>query len=135
MTTDAIIALTSFAALLFTFIGGFLTLIRQMDSKDSRLSERIIRLETMIELFGVNAAKILHRDDDAYGVDGLLEKYIDRHYELSMKEWNLLYEAMERVTKNEKIPKSERTLAAWLSAIAVHKMGLGLITPTIQIPK
>lgn len=87
------------------------------------IKERIVRMEVVWDVFGEKAAKILHRDDDAYGVDALLEKYLDKHYDLSMSEWEELHDAMEKVANNNKIPKSERTLAAWLCALSIHKMG------------
>lgn len=105
-------------ALLGVLIGAYIKLMDRIN----RVSERIVRMETVWDMFGEKAAKILHRDDDAYGVDSLLNKYLDKHYDLSMPEWNQLHEAMERVANNPDIPKSERTLAAFLSALAVHKM-------------
>lgn len=126
MTTENILTIVFQTIALFgVLIGAYLKLMDRIN----KVSERIIRMEVVWDVFGEKAAKILHRDDDAYGVDDLLNKYIDKHYDLSMQEWKELHDAMERVSNDQKIPKSERTLAAFLSALATHKMGDWMESP------
>jgi hypothetical protein len=73
-------------------------------------------------LFGQKAAKILHSPHDAYGIDYLLDKYIDEHYELTQDEWRNLLTKCEIIENDKSKTKGERTLAAWLFAIANHKL-------------
>lgn len=104
-------------------VGVLISAYMRLMDRINRVSERIIKMEVVWDLFGANAAKILHRDDDKYGVDKLLEKYLDHDYDLNMGEWENLHDEMEKIATNQEIPKSERTLAAFLSALAIHKMG------------
>lgn len=126
MTVENILTIIVQSILL---IGVLISAYIRLTEKINKVSERIIRMEVVWDVFGEKAAKILHREDDAYGIDKLLEKYIDKNYDLSMPDWNELHDAMESVANNQKIPKSERTLAAFLSALSVHKMGAYLSDP------
>lgn len=86
--------------------------------------QRITRLEASWELLGIKAAKILHSPDDHHQIDGLLEKYVDRHYELTFDEWRRLMEVCAEIENNKELPKGERILAAFLGAVSHHKLRL-----------
>lgn len=121
MTADSLLWMIGQSiALIILAVGAHIKLLERINDSNAR----IIKLEVLLELFGRNAAKILHRDDDKYGVDSLLERYVSNHNELSMQEWEELRDKMDSICKDQKAPKSERTLAAWLSALAVHKLGM-----------
>lgn len=86
------------------------------------LIQRIVKLETTLSLIGLKAARILHSTDDHHGLDALLDKYIDRHYELSYGEWQQLLENCELIEEDVRLSKQERTLAAIVSAVCHHKL-------------
>jgi len=90
----------------------------------SDLFERVINLEAIFKLLGDKAAKILHSDDDPYGIDSLLDKYLDRHYELTYQEWETLLKKCTEIEDNKELSKGERVLASWLAAVAHHKLKL-----------
>lgn len=132
MTIETVIALVIQSGLI---VAGFFTLHIKLIDRINAVKEhstelinaidrRMVKMESLLDVFGTSAAKILHRDDDRYGADKLLEKYLANHNNLSMEEWFQLHAKMEEIVKNEMAPKSERTLAGWLSALAIHKMGV-----------
>ncbi len=111
---------------LLWLLGGFATafvaaLVAGLKSY-ANLSERVTRLEAVMSLFGQKAAKILHNDDDAHGMDSLLDKYLDRHYELCYDEWQELLAKCALIENDKSKAKGERTLAAFLGAICSHKL-------------
>lgn len=87
-----------------------------------RISDRVTKLETILSLVGSKVAKILHSPDDHLGMDALLDKYLDRHYELSPSEWTKLTALCEGVVVDRNKPRDLRLLAALLSAISEHKI-------------
>lgn len=93
------------------------------------LASRVTRLEAVMALFGEKAAKILHSPNDHHGIDRLLDKYLDRNYELNSVEWRELLDACEAIENDCSKSKDERTLAAWISAVASHKL---LLPPTTK---
>ncbi len=95
----------------------------------ANLSERVTRLEAVMSLFGQKAAKILHSPHDPDGIDDLLDKYIDRCYELSFLEWQRLQSTCDRIENDRTRSKDERTLAAFLSTVCKHKL---MIPPTLR---
>ena len=118
--------LCNISAELMWVIGGlsgvFLLAIIAAIKSHSDLSTRVTKLEAVMALFGQKAAKILHSPHDPYGIDYLLDKYLDRHYELTIMEWEALWHQCELIEEDKSKPKDERTLAAWLSAVAQHKL-------------
>lgn len=90
------------------------------------ISIRMTRIEAVFELMGQRAAKALHRDDDKYHMDALLDKYLDRHYELTLDEWRHLLERCTAVEKDMTASDKEHIFAAWLGSICEHKL---LMTP------
>lgn len=88
------------------------------------MTVRMTRIEAVFELVGQRAAKALHRDDDKYHMDALLDKYLDRHYELTMKEWKLLWERCTTVEQDESASATEHIFAAWLGSVCEHKLFL-----------
>lgn len=85
-------------ALIILAIGAYMKLVDRINNVKDDLKSRIVKMETVWDVFGEKAAKILHRDDDKYGVDKLLEQYLDKHYDLSMEEWQKLHDTMERIS-------------------------------------
>lgn len=83
--------------------------------------ERVVKLETIIELLGRKSATLLHSPHDPYGLDPMLDKYLDRHYEMSMEEWASLMRRCEVVADDVAAPAEYRFLAAQLMAVCWHK--------------
>lgn len=100
----------------------FITSVIAGIKSHSELNTRVTKLEAVMALFGQKAAKILHSPHDPYGIDSLLDKYLDRNYELTMHEWAVLGQQCEAIQDDVTKPKDERTLAAWLSAVSQHKL-------------
>ncbi len=86
------------------------------------LFERVVSLEAVFNILGEKAAKLLHSDDDPYQIDSLLDKYLDRHYELSFAEWEALLAKCSVIEENKVLSKDERLLAGWISAVCHHKL-------------
>ncbi len=87
------------------------------------LVQRIVKLETVLALLGEKAAKILHSPHTPE-LDALLEKYLDRYYELSYEEWQRLIHMCQEIEDDNKQSKECRALAAIVLAIASHKLFL-----------
>src|ERR1700722_9891 len=67
--------------------------------------------------------KALHNQDDHLYLDNLLNKYLDRNYELSMEEWKELAHRCEDILHDEaRVSKIERSLAGILGAVCEHKL-------------
>lgn len=84
-------------------------------------SERISKIEGFIDGLGQDYARRLHRDDDKFGVDKLLERYIERHHELTAPEWVELHEACERILKRKDVTDFEITGYTFLKNLCEHK--------------
>lgn len=109
---------------LLWILGGFAAVFSAVTfagvKSHTDLRERVIRLEAVMALFGQKAAKILHSPHDPYGIDHLLDKYLDQNYELTSDEWTILWHQCEMIENDKERSKGERTLAAFLSAISRH---------------
>lgn len=85
------------------------------------LVQRLTKIETTIDLLGEKAARVLHSPHTP-DLDRLLEKYVDRHYELSHAEWQELLERCQAIEDDITNPKDQRALAAIVSAVCSHKL-------------
>lgn len=122
MSTDQII---------FWILGGYAVVIASgvaallsVKGDNATTRERVIRLETMLELMGRKAARSLHSPHDPYGIDAMLDKYLDRNYELNFDEWRQLLARCEEIESRTDITKDERWLAGMVGAICMHKLML-----------
>lgn len=88
----------------------------------SELKERIRVMEVLFETFGRKAAKALHSPHDPYGIDPLLDKYLDRHYELSIEEWSLLLKRCKEIEAQGDVSKEQKFFAGMLEAVCWHKL-------------
>ena len=86
------------------------------------VSQRITRLETMFDMLGKRAARILHSPDDHLGIDALLDKYILGHYDLPSGDWIILKSKLAQIENDPSRSKDERLLCAFVSAPADHKL-------------
>lgn len=86
------------------------------------VTQRITRLETMFDMLGKRAAKILHSPDDHLGIDALLDKYILGHYDLPSEDWIVLKTSLAEIENDTSRSKDERLLCAFVSALADHKL-------------
>lgn len=86
-----------------------------------KLTTRITRLETIMEILGDKAAKILHSPHTP-DLDRLLEKYCDKYYLLTVAEWQELLTRCDEIENNLANPKDQRALAAIVGAMCHHKL-------------
>lgn len=83
--------------------------------------QRLTKVETIIELLGVNAAKALHCPTTPQ-LDKILEKYYERNFEISMEEWQTLLDFYQKVLDDMGQPRSYRLAAGQLVAVCHHKL-------------
>jgi hypothetical protein len=81
-----------------------------------------VAVDIFIETMGEKIAKVLHADDDHLGLDSLLDKYLNRQYELSYAEWFELKNRCNHILADEKVSQLERSLAGMLAAVCEHKL-------------
>lgn len=90
-------------------------------------SVRLAKLETMWSMVSKQAAEILHSPHTPE-LDALLEKlvktYENRHYELTLDEWEELQRLSQQIKEDELEPKGTRLLAAMVYAQCCHKLQL-----------
>jgi hypothetical protein len=108
--------------------GGWLSAItievREVSKSQGEQLNRITRLEMTLIMISETAAKLLHADDNFHGLDKYIDKYLDRNYELTMKEWNELLDKFELVMNDPKMPRDTRLSAALVYHICRHKLML-----------
>lgn len=102
-------------------VGQFIVMASALIWAYASLSSRLVRIETIIEIMGIKAANVLHSPHTPE-LDGLLEKYVDRHYELSNEQWTRLLELCDEIEQDTTNPKDQRALAAIVSAVCCHKL-------------
>lgn len=86
-----------------------------------KVTNRLTRLETIMDMLGDKAAKILHSPHTP-DLDRLLEKYIDKYYNLTLEEWKELLARCDEIENNLANPKDQRALAAIVAAMCHHKL-------------
>lgn len=112
--------------------GMFFMMQSRVSSIERKLGERLIKVETILALIGEKAAKILHSPHTPE-LDALLEKYYDRHYELSFQEWARLKEMCIDIENNHDEPKEGRVLAAIIATFCDHKLAIDSGKPNKHI--
>lgn len=107
---------------------AYVALVQRITKLEAMVHEdlegRVIKMEALFELLGEKAAKLLHSPDDHHGIDELLDKYMDRNYELSFDEWQKLLSICGTIENNKELSKGERVLAAFLGMVSSHKLRL-----------
>jgi hypothetical protein len=86
------------------------------------VTQRITRLETILDILGKRAAKILHSPDDHLRIDALLDKYIECHYDFPYSDWLLLIDALLVIENDINRTKDEWMLCAFVNAVVTHKL-------------
>lgn len=89
-----------------------------------------VAVDIFIEGLGEKIAKALHSPDDHLGLDSLLDRYIDRSYELSKEEWQELHNRCREILNDHGVTKNERGLAGILAAVCEHKLQRYGVKPT-----
>lgn len=92
--------------------------------KISDIRERVIALEIRFELSDRGMARVAHSPHNPYGWDEKIDKYLNRHYEMTMAEWQEWFNRCEVVINDESKPMEDRILAVQLAQICRHKMML-----------
>lgn len=113
-----------FVSLITADVVSYIVLKDKISDFNMALIQRVTRLEALLEHIGAKSAKILHSPDDHLGIDALLDKYLDRNYELSMSEWTVLMQRCEEIENDRNLSQGARLSAAMLNAICHHKLKL-----------
>lgn len=87
----------------------------------ARISRDVARIDGFLDGLGVEFAKALHRDDDKYGLDKLLDEYVRRHHELSVDEWLQLHDTTKKIIERSDLTDLERITSIFLKEFAIHK--------------
>jgi|SRR5580704_7591348 hypothetical protein len=89
------------------------------------LVQRITRVETIISMWNTKSAEILHSPHTPE-LDALLEKFVksykEKHYDLTMEEWQGLQKMTCALENDQTLAKGERMLAAMVNATCEHKL-------------
>lgn len=72
----------------------------------------------------MRAMELLHRDDDKFQLDKLVEKYRLNHYDLPIQDWILLKFRCEAIFEDKTLPTEERLLASLAIGLAEHKLSV-----------
>lgn len=96
-------------------------LANRVATEHNNLAHKVTRIETALMMINENALKILHNDDDRYRMDDLINKYLDRHYDLSHTEWEELEHLLEKVMNNKENPDGARLAASMAYHLCRHK--------------
>lgn len=102
--------------------GGAITAYFNLLGKVGEVRERIIAIEVRDEMQSRKNAKILHSPHNPYGMDPLIDKYLDRCYEMTNDEWQEWLHRCEMVISNSTAPKEDRLIAAQLMCVCWHKL-------------
>lgn len=113
-----------FVSLITADVVSYVVLKDKIADFNMDIIQRVTRLEAVLEHIGNKSAKILHSPDDHLGIDELLDKYLDREYELTMKEWQILMKRCEEIENDRTLAQGSRLAAAMLNAVCHHKLGL-----------
>lgn len=106
-------------------IGGIWAFINIL-GRLAELSERLTAIEVRNEGTDRRVSRIAHSPHDPYGWDKSIDKYLDRHYEMTSMEWEEWLHRCESVIGDESKPKEDRIIAVQLAAVCSHKL---LIAP------
>jgi hypothetical protein len=79
-------------------------------------------INLFIDSLGDKLAKALHADDDHLGLDSLLDKYLDQHYDLTLDEWLELRDKCNKTLEDTSVSQNERGMAGILAAVCDHKL-------------
>ena len=111
------LAITGLFAVLFAVVGS----IGNLKDGLADAKKDIAVLTRTMDLIGINSAKSMHSPHTP-DLDALLEKYIDRGYELNQSEWTELLNECERRMEDKNESQGYRINAAILAAICHHKL-------------
>src|SRR5689334_2371047 len=110
MTNEAITMwmLGSAVTFISADVVAYIALKDKINDFNMNLVQRVTKLEAFIELLGQKTARMLHSPDDHLGLDQLLDKYLDRNYELTIDEWRQGIARCEEVEMNKNLPMGAR---------------------------
>lgn len=105
-----------YSGLFACVVAGVLAYLKISD-RFNKLELRFVRIEVTFELLGRNAAQVLHSPHDPYGLDAMLDKYLDHNYQFTNTEWQELLDRCTAIYRKHDAPKDERYFAAQLAAV------------------
>lgn len=117
---------------LIWIFGAIFTLIAGLFIFCFQINNRLVRIETMLEVYGKKVARQLHSPTNHHGLDGYLDKYIDNNYDMSQKEWEELQKKCDELIRNAHASDMEKGQAAFISALCTHKLMAYGIKPKMQ---
>lgn len=110
-------------------IKAYLTLLEKINKLATEFVALQVEHNFVIESLGKKALRRFHSPDDHHGLDGLIDKYVYRQFELSFEEWQKLHVricAIEAKAIAENDHEMEM-LAFMVSNLCRHK--------TLQLPR
>lgn len=89
-----------------------------------KMTSRMVKMETTLELLGYNSAKSLH-NPHTFELDNLLEKYCkayeEKDYDLPYEDWIKLKQLCDEIIEDKSLPTGYRSAAGIVSALCKHK--------------
>lgn len=80
------------------------------------------RMKSVMVSISKKAADMLHSPDDHFGIDKLLEKYIAHDHDLTLAEWQELFNKCDRIMDDKSISPGHRCLAMFVKELSTHKL-------------
>lgn len=106
---------------LFLCVGSGAMAYWNVLGKFTDIAERVTRTETFIEMLGMESFTKLHRDDNAYGLDHYVNKYVEHNYDLPMEDWRtVLAICSQRLETNT--GGTDTPYFIMVKALATHKL-------------
>lgn len=109
-------------AILSIIVPGVIGAVFWVTSRITRIETNMEWLMGSIDSMGKNAAKVLHRDDDKFKIDDLLERYYNRSFELSYEEWLILSAKCDLIIEDTNLDRGYRSAAVFLKMVCDHKL-------------
>lgn len=107
---------------LFSLLGsGIGALILAFTTGSFHFNRRLTRIETFVEIAGSAAFKGLHREDDKFGLDELVDKYHRENDDLPTEDWIKVFKAATKLAEDPKLTEAKGALAL-AAAFAAHKV-------------
>jgi hypothetical protein len=114
--------LLAILGVMFTCVGAGAVAYNSISQRISVIETKQNMRDRFFEELERRAMELLHRDDNKWGLDKLVEKYRLNHYDLSMNDWILLKEKCEEIFQDNTNSTDERLLASLAIGLAEHKL-------------
>lgn len=99
------------------------------------LSQRVTKLETWFEVIGDKALRSMFREDDKFGMDYYVKKYVERNFDLPKEDWIAIRDMNRLFEEDDTKESNDRFRAGLVVAFAEHKLQQYGITPEVLTRK